>query len=115
MRQAESESTVIPVRKTGLFEVVKGLARLPKEHFTVFVGRRGMDAADTVIFQHQDRWWMITSVRQDSSKAARWLAQDNRDYYGEFIAFDVRDRVSYQQYVPFWPKAVRPGMRFPHQ
>jgi len=164
----------------------------------------GVDAADTVIFQHHARWWMITSVRQSSAQASRcleihfcddflnqdWqphpvnadkrfsgtrystgrnaggivrsgqkllrLAQDNHDYYGQAtrvmqidtlttteyleslfdgeniltdiaqrfsphhislhddcIAFDIRDRVSYQQYVPFWPRAVRPGKRRP--
>lgn len=34
----------------------------------------GVDAADTVVFEHQSRWWMITSVREDSRRAARWLA-----------------------------------------
>lgn len=163
-----------------------------------------VDATDTVIFQHQAHWWLITSVRQDSGQASRWLeiyfcddflsqnwqphplnaarrfdgtrfstgrnaggiarsghkllrlAQHNHDYYGQstrvmqidtlttteyaeslfdgeniltdiaqrfsphhisvhggFIAFDIRDRVSYQQYVPFWPGAVRPGMHRP--
>ncbi len=156
----------------------------------------GVDAADTVVFQHQGRWWMITSMREDRKKAARWLAvyycddifspewqehpvtrtrrfagtrfstgrnagavirsgdlllrlvQDNRNYYGEsvrvmqietltpaeyeetpftgsntftdiarrycphhisthgnFVAFDVRDRVSYLQH---FSKRFRP-------
>jgi len=161
-----------------------------------------IDAADTVIFQHANRWWLITSVRRDSKLAARclaiyfcddfraghWrahpvnesrkfggtrystgrnagaivcqnghllrLAQDNRDYYGqsvcamqideltptvfketpcksnhllagitrrfsphhvsvngEFVAFDVRDRFSYSQYLPYWGSKARARLR----
>jgi len=161
-----------------------------------------IDAADTVIFQHEALWWMITSVRQNPRAAARslfvyfsedlllgkWqphpinetrrfdgtrystgrnggaiirqgdallrLAQDNHDYYGQsirvmqidkltpseysetsfdgshiacdlsrrfsphhislhndFIAFDVRDRFSYCQYIPFWKISTRSSKR----
>lgn len=164
----------------------------------------GVDAADTVILQHDQLWWLITSVRQDRQKPARFLsiyfcedflrgpwqahpvnaarkfdgtrystgrnggaiirhegnllrlAQDNRDYYGQsirvmkidqlttaefsespydehglltdisrrfsphhisvhgdFIAFDIRDRVSYLQYVPYFRKAIRCGRLSP--
>ena len=157
----------------------------------------GIDAADTVLFQHDGLYWMITSIREDRQNKARWLsiyfcndllhgtwqphpvnklkkfegtrhstgrnggaivhhdghllrvAQDNHDYYGQsirimqidklsttdfsetpyrghniltdisrrfsphhislhgdFVAFDVRDRSGYRQYIPFWRKAA---------
>jgi hypothetical protein len=34
----------------------------------------GVDAADTVVFEHESLWWMITSMREDSQRTARWLA-----------------------------------------
>jgi hypothetical protein len=34
----------------------------------------GVDAADTVVFEHESRWWMFTSMRADRRKESRWLA-----------------------------------------
>ena len=34
----------------------------------------GIDAADTVLFQHDGLFWMITSVRKNRQNASRWLA-----------------------------------------
>jgi len=41
---------------------------------------RNVDAADSVVFFHDDRWWMISSL---------WEAGDSRRYLGIFWSFDL--------------------------
>ncbi|CAN0444662.1 unnamed protein product, partial [Phaeothamnion confervicola] len=61
----------------------------------------GIDAADTVIFKHCERWWLITSIRKSQGSSGRYLAIFFTDHpiVGNWIAHPINEAKLYEE----WP------------